>query len=154
MKRVQEDTKEELFNKEEEKDNKVLYLVKSDRRGGDDEPPEMDCWLGKRPEGSCFYVQNNNTTVFTVALFRLAKKQGKVYILQMAKGDGLPEEVTVNPMRFCKQFSLYEDLGIISPKEEVEDERDRDDQDDDGEGSSVGEPAPIETEPQDVPEQH
>lgn len=146
------DSRAKDYNKtqEEEKENNVVSL---ELITGGKEPPDMDCWLGKKVEGSCFYVQNKQTNVFTVGLFRLAKKQGKVYILQMAKTDGTPpEEVSVNPMRFCQQFMLYEDLGVIAPIGEDDDDH-RDEQELEGEGGVVGEPAPVSTELQVVQEQ-
>ena len=99
---------------QEEEENNVVSLKLI--TGGKEPPSTGSDWLSALEDGTIFYVQNKlNPMDFSLGVFRLAKREGKVVVLQSTM---LPREIYVNPVRFCNNYLLYENMGVIVYKEE------------------------------------
>lgn len=117
----------------EEKEERVvdLKLIK-----GGKEPPTFtgNNWLSDLPEGTMFFVNSKTDPLdFSLGLFQLVKKEGKVIILwspEIREPDGRPKDIFVNSNRFCNRYMLYQQVCVLSPEEQKEqrenyDERNR-----------------------------
>lgn len=100
------------MEEKEEKDNIVsLKLI----QGGKEPPSTGSDWLSALEVGTVFFVQSKtNPMDFNLGLFRVSKKEERVIMLQSPM---LPKEIYVNPIRFCNNYLLYQEVGIVKEEE-------------------------------------
>ena len=115
-----------LKQEQEEEETKIvtLELIK----GGKEPPIGGADWLTNLEVGMLFLVQSKtNPMDFNLHTFWLEDKKfgGKVCVLRTEK---LPEELLVNPVRFCNSWLLYHEIGIVERRKPEHDDGHRDEQ--------------------------
>lgn len=80
-------------------------------QGGKEPPTSGENWLDRLPIGTVFWAQSKtNPMDFVLKLFRIHTKEGKVITLQAIQ---IQENIPVNSTRFCNNYLLYEQVGVI-----------------------------------------
>lgn len=116
----------------EDEEVKKFRVITGGKEPPDD--PNNPDWLSKLDKGTVFLVQDKlNPNDFNLGLIRLLNKTDKSATLAIKQGEAIIEAF-VNPLRFCKKYSLYEVLGVLfdqdthteepedEPKEDLKDE--------------------------------
>lgn len=96
---------------------------------GGKEPPADGNWISQLDVGTIFLVQRKNAGAeFALGRFVLVGKTSKTVIVMAPNNPQIQD--CWNPVRFCRQFDLYEILGIIEdgPAPEVKDGEDHRDE--------------------------
>ena len=97
---------------EERKEILGLQLM----NGGKTPPTTGADWLSDLPEGTLFYAQSKtNPMDFNLGLFKVAEKDEKVVVLISPQVSTI---LPVNPVRFCNQYTLFQNKGIEKKEEE------------------------------------
>lgn len=117
--------KQKELIKQEEKNTNVVDLEEWKGRLATDgfiPPDDPNDWLMKLPTGAVFLVQDRTSNDFHTPMFKIVDKTAKsVFLVTTAAQQ--PMSLPVNPIRFCRKYSLHELLGIISTVEEKEEEQ-------------------------------
>ena len=139
---------------EEEKDSVVsLKLITGGKDGGG---RSSGTWLDNIEVGEVFYAQSTNPQVSQLIVWRLVELDGKVHVLvspEFMEMDGemvRPKRQAHDPVRFCRQWNLYQRIGVFAIKEK-EDDGDRVQVDTGGEAHTLEGLVGLQGEPPKVP---
>lgn len=109
-----------IINEEENEEEKRVSL--SVITGGRDGIGSGDTWLEKLPLGTLFLIQHKHpSNDWNLGEFCLLGKTSKACILASQE---IPRPIKVDPNRFCKAYTCYEELAILDTKDILKDTED------------------------------